>query len=520
MEFILLERGESIPSNAKNKVFLRIDKWNDYSFVTVFYLHFVDNLGTLHHIGNVKIGFKGQTTDTGTYIKIEKDFGGKKFLSLNDEYFSLGEDLEYYKGLNLLNEDVKKEILSSLNDLAYLNPKIDEVKDEKVFNYSLLRFVSLTSIYGQFARIIKRQAELTEFNFSFVIPKTENNSEIKLDFNVEPLSKPSTNIHAIIGRNGVGKTTILNGMVKAIMSKTESNNRFYLDYLGFCRREIDSTYFSNLISISWSAFDTFVPPKEQADPAQGTCYFYIGLKKQHGIQTATDIHEEFAEALSICLFRKKEQRLTKAIRNLESDTNFKFMELPEKLKINSNESNINIKEAAIKLIQNMSSGHAIVLLTITKLIAVLEEKTLILIDEPESHLHPPLLSAFVRALSELLYEVNGVAIIATHSPVVLQEIPKSCVWKIQRVGIATDTKRPKIETFGENVGVLTREVFGLEVIKSGFHKLLIESVNENKSYDEILDEYKHQLGIEAKGLLKILIAERDRKNAEIRSAEL
>lgn len=47
-----------------------------------------------------------------------------------------------------------------------------------------------------------------------------------------------------------------------------------------------------------------------------------------------------------------------------------------------------------------------------------------LIDEPEGHLHPPLLSAFVRALSELLVNRNGVAIIATHSPVVLQEVPR------------------------------------------------------------------------------------------------
>jgi predicted ATP-dependent endonuclease of OLD family len=72
----------------------------------------------------------------------------------------------------------------------------------------------------------------------------------------------------------------------------------------------------------------------------------------------------------------------------------------------------------------MSSGHAIVLLTITRLVATVEEKTLVLLDEPESHLHPPLLSAFIRALSDLLYDRNGVAIIATHSPVVLQESSK------------------------------------------------------------------------------------------------
>ncbi|MDK7046806.1 AAA family ATPase, partial [Escherichia coli] len=100
----------------------------------------------------------------------------------------------------------------------------------------------------------------------------------------------------------------------------------------------------------------------------------------------------------------------------------------------------------------------------------------VLIDEPESHLHPPLLSAFIRALSDLLLDRNGLSIIATHSPVVLQEVPKRCVWKINRSRLSTESRRPDIETFGENVGILTREVFGLEVVKSGFHDLLVQSV--------------------------------------------
>jgi predicted ATP-dependent endonuclease of OLD family len=98
-----------------------------------------------------------------------------------------------------------------------------------------------------------------------------------------------------------------------------------------------------------------------------------------------------------------------------------------------------------------------------------------LLDEPEAHLHPPLLSAFIRALSDLLVNRNGVAIIATHSPVVLQEVPKICVWKIWRNGREVVVERPEIETFAENVGILTRKVFGLEVANSGFHKLLSES---------------------------------------------
>ena len=165
---------------------------------------------------------------------------------------------------------------------------------------------------------------------------------------------------------------------------------------------------------------------------------------------------------------------------------------------------------ARRKIRKMSSGHAVVLLTMTRLVATVEEKTLVLIDEPESHLHPPLLSAFIRALSELLHSRNGVSIIATHSPVVLQEVSKSNVWKINRVGLVTKPRRPEIETFGENVGILTREVFGLEVTKSGFHDLLEKSVRGGGTYDEILVEYKDQLGMEARAILKAILAHRDR----------
>lgn len=47
-----------------------------------------------------------------------------------------------------------------------------------------------------------------------------------------------------------------------------------------------------------------------------------------------------------------------------------------------------------KYLSRMSSGHAIVLFTITRLVDTVGEKSLVLLDEPEVHLHPPLLSAF------------------------------------------------------------------------------------------------------------------------------
>jgi hypothetical protein len=59
------------------------------------------------------------------------------------------------------------------------------------------------------------------------------------------------------------------------------------------------------------------------------------------------------------------------------------------------------------------------------------------------------------------------------------------------------------------VGVLTREVFGLEVSKSGFHDLLASSVAEGKSYEEVEQDYRCQLGFEGKVILRTMVTLRD-----------
>ena len=165
-------------------------------------------------------------------------------------------------------------------------------------------------------------------------------------------------------------------------------------------------------------------------------------------------------------------------------------------------------ELLVGVFREMSSGHKIVLLSLAGLVNRVTEKTLVLIDEPETHLHPPLLSAYIRAVSNLLIELNGVAVVATHSPVVLQEVPQSSVWKLSRQGNAFRIDRPNIETFGENVGTLTREVFGLEVTHSGFFQMLSELAEKYDSYEKVLEVLGNQLGAEGRAMVRILFAEK------------
>lgn len=263
------------------------------------------------------------------------------------------------------------------------------------------------------------------------------------------------------------------------------------------------------------------PPNDRRNANAGIRYYYVGLKKrinQQGqdlwlVKDKSDLCRDFTSSLEICFsLTAKRDRWVRAVNKLESDLNFAEMDLCRLTNLYADDSSDrrqNFFGIANSLFERMSSGHAIVLLTITKLVETIEEKTLVLLDEPESHLHPPLLSAFTRALSDLLTNRNGVAIIATHSPVVLQEVPKNCVSIIRRTRLITNIDRPESETFAENVGTLTREVFGLEVSKSGFHNLLATSVAEGRSYEDIEQEYHHQLGFEGKAILRSMIVSRD-----------
>ncbi|EGQ8240294.1 AAA family ATPase [Vibrio parahaemolyticus] len=519
MNFVVLGRNENTFQSV-NTAFLTIDHWNDFSFVTMFYLTVYDEKGIEHDIGNIKIGFKGQTTEVSTYSTL-----GKQFLSLGDQYFSLGDSVSFYKNLNKLSPTQKEKILISLEDIVYQPKKIKAIEDEEVLNTSLLRGVTLSDIHGQFLRVLSGLTELSDFDFNFVRNNLEGFCDLKIPFKVRVGSMPSTNIHAFIGRNGCGKTTILNGMIKAITSPDDGNNYFTEDGT-FNETRIPNGYFRSLVSVSFSAFDPFTPPQEQADPAKGTRYFYIGLKNRDNsdeLNSLENLRRDFVAALIGCLRNEDKKSIwLDAISKLSSDKNFENMGLSilntrfQSLKQNSPTVQVDsplFKDMFYSDIQNylsrMSSGHAIVLFTITRLVDTVGEKSLVLLDEPEGHLHPPLLSAFLRTLSDLLYIKNGVAIIATHSPVVLQEIPKSCVWKVLRSREAINIERPDVETFGENLGVLTREVFALEVTNSGYHSLLSKSVNSGASYEDILNEYRGQIGLEGRTVLKAMVLNRE-----------
>lgn len=494
------------PDSGKDSIYLTIDNWNDYGFVTSFGVYAFDQTGTRHDLPSVRIGFIGQTTETDTYQKLEGAFE-----RLPGGFFSLGMGVDYYQQLfSSFDPEWREEFLSRLRDVVWDEQILEQAVDEQVFRTSHLRNIDLTQIKDQFASVLSGDVRLTDYDFGFDLPQAEKFAGFDLTFSVTANSTPSTNMHALIGRNGVGKTTLLNGMVKAIASTGETDAHFYRTTPFGAKQALDESYFTSLVSVAFSAFDPFDLPAEDGSGR----YSYIGMTDLSDgdegaiIKSKSEVLNEFIAALGYCFNDdRRKNRWIQAIGTLQSDANFAEMDLLVLSNLDDNE----LEERTRYLFGKMSSGHSIVILTMTLLVSKVEERTLVLFDEPESHLHPPLLSALIRSLSQLLHARNAVAIIATHSPVVLQEIPRSCVWKVFRSRLASEKKRPDTETFGENVGILTREVFGLEVEKSGYHTVLSDLVDRGGDYEKILDTLGGNVGDEARGILRAMTVNRDEK---------
>jgi predicted ATPase len=522
MQFTVLATGAKPTDSANNCAFLVTDNADDWGkFTTQYTLIVFDSAGMSHTIGAVKIG-ESDMAEGQMRAAIPETFE-----SLGTQFFSLGQDDTYYEQLNGLKKATRENILRSLRDIAADDSIYKKAIKEAVTTESLLRLVTGATVQNQFRRLAKKGGDrLTPYEFKYTGPKVSKKNggspaPIMIDFKVLPDSNPPTNIHVLIGPNGVGKTSILEWMAHATTeSKAAAGKCGVFEQINAANK----VNFAGLVSVTFSAFDPFDPLPDRRGEGAGMRYSYVGLKstsKSHPPGTLKNLKiltGDFTKSLQACVTGVKAERWREAMETLESDPSFLDQDVSALLddfieddgsKVNWDEAMESLANKATDLFMCLSTGHKIALLTITRLVETVEERTLVLFDEPESHLHPPLLSAFVRAISDLLIKRNGVAILATHSPVVLQEVPSSCVWKLRRYGGVVKAERPDVETFGENVGVLTREVFGLDITKSGFHNMVCEVVESADDYDAVIEHFSDQLGTEARAVARGLIAVRD-----------
>lgn len=511
-------------------VYLFDSDWDDYSFQTIFQAVYLDWSGTRRPIGSLKIGQYGLQPHRGP--NPPAGFGRPalptEFPELDrNVFFSLGQDSTYYENINQLDAEVRgfrERYLGAVNDIPFRGLLVD-VLGERVMQRSLLRTVSVATVRDQFTRLARGDSGLVRYNLHF--PIRDDFEAPTLQCSVEPNSLPPENIRVLIGRNGAGKSTTL----RQIENMLISGARDYAVEEIVARQRAQ---LAKLVSVSFSAFDAFKHLSDGETGKDDLTYHYVGLQcdeqsapppedesedvdpwspqpepiaPQRRTRTSAELTDLIIDKVAYCSgVEELWRRLCAALYIIEGDPNFAEFGITDI--VLEGESTEAVRSALQPVVEEMSSGHKIVLLTLARLVETVAEKTLVLFDEPESHLHPPLLSALVRALSDLLADRNGLAIIATHSPVVLQEVPKSCVFIIENSPAGVTLSSPELETFGENVGTLTAAVFGLEVTRTGFYAMLRNVADEETDYPAALRRFRNQLGAEGRAILRSMTTTR------------
>lgn len=535
MFFRICEENEQI-LYQRNIVCLRIDNRTDHGYQTAFDATFYDTLGRKKHLGIVKIGRKGMKPG---FIR---DDLPKEFAKLPNNFFSLGQDEDYYERIKELGRklgvEVRTTMLGAIRDVAFDLTIFDSNKYEQVMIQSLLanivtddddeRRKAVAKVKGQFNRMAEKGgSRLTKYHFTYTAPRTEKKDIVPtaLEFIVEPESNPPSNIHAMIGRNGCGKTYLIHHMVKCLQDRNGGHGKF--TYHG---EPEEIREFANVVCIAFSPFDRFPQPVMRKSDIPAS---FVGLNEDIFRESSNNseqdpeknrlieaIGDQFWDYLCNCLITEQRQRLwLDAVEIIKKEFDEhgsgifrEIKNLMERMKEQMDEELLQSRRRSIMdVFGQLSSGHKVVLLTLTSCVAEIEERTILFLDEPENHLHAPLLSALIRSLSDLLRKRNGVAIISTHSPVVLQEVPSVCVQVLDRYGSRIKVRKPKIKTFGATVGSLSQEVFGLKSRDSGFYQLLKQAVDEYGAYDEVVKLFGDQLGDQAELMLYTLLMLNERK---------
>lgn len=510
-----------------NTLYLLFNSMNDSRYHTYYYIIYIDNYRHIHNIGHTKIGLYSNKNYDENYQSKNQHIA---YYELdNNMYFSLGQDESYYENLIKLGDPLYKEILVELNDVVYNNKLYNLAKDFKVFKKSLALHLSHNTITQQFRNILIN-TKITQFEFNYAFPATDNHFlNNNLNFNINYSDNNNNNIYAFIGSNGIGKSHLLSNIINASLEKEDK------DY-GKISFGKNSSSFSRIIFVSYSNFDTRkFDFKEKNNTKCLIPYNYIGFEIEDIEESEYEVYVYsiignndkidkkdptfiFLHEFSQLINNKKFDLWIKAINILDTDTILKenILDFINTELTYLNYSNIqksqNILYKFYIKFESLSSGHKIILFTITKILNRIYENCLLIFDEPELHLHPPLISAYINSLTYILSERNAIGIIATHSPVVLQELKKDNVFKFNRINEFIKISNPKIETYGENIGSITNDVFNLEIKNSGYYKNLKELVSTGLTYEDILNKLNNNLGDEGKSILNMLIHYRYNSN--------
>jgi predicted ATPase len=504
-------------------------KWDDYGHKTTVLASLVLPSG-IRALDPIKVLVEGQDFTANYFEKLLQEGWDGVFPPPRTNYISNPTNISFYEELeSVVGRDAMLSAAEMLRDAALLVRVRDDSEAVRMiamppFNYSLLRERGDQRAYNEGWKIFSGETPTVEDSCFTFVDREGKHQNILFGFRSSSLLPKDINL--LIGPNGVGKSQLLHQLVEHWLQVP------CFPGVGFEKQPS----FGSLIAISYSPFERLRFDTEGLELADRAVYQYFGLRGRganrptlsldHARQAAVEsliscarddrrfsgikawsqklwtLHEVLGQAISFD-FAAVEVPATATAGAFMLSQESSILPLVEVRTVGADGKEIirrfvridsdtlnNIDLDAIKkhariasgvtlfrngLIMEMSSGQRLFSYLVINLLGSVRRNSLIIIDEPELFLHPTLETALITMLKSILDIYDSKAIIATHSLVLVREVPRDCVHVFEQTADGLLIKRPPFQTFGGDMQRISTYVFGDNSVTKPFEQWINEA---------------------------------------------
>ncbi|RMR37944.1 putative phage-related protein [Pseudomonas syringae pv. coriandricola] len=506
------------------------DDWNDFGLRTRIDISICLSEHDSPYETAAFIGFITNSKDEANgVIRLEEMLEGTSNIELPatdaHRFFTMLPSMDAYRALVIKYGPAKTVVaLKAMRDLVTLNEFkntsnwLDLAAQSEVFLKSFIRNAESYFAYKNAGSIL-RGLEYEEFgklsetlHIQFQLQGRVNPHELTFRFSHnDDLPK---RIAVVIGKNGVGKSQTLGRIVRAALSGDSSLTDGNVGGRVLVNRVLAFAPTNETGSV--------FPGDRRKRPRVWYRRFSLNrlgrIRKGLGvadqvIQTARS-NEYIGEVARWDIFLNaikaidNWEQLSLPIRGSRQEAlSFRRMRQGGEQQIIENFASIDLRREPVRMIDGvgypLSSGEISFVRFAAQASLHVENGSLLLLDEPETHLHPNFISQFVSLLNSLLVQTGSAAIIATHSAYFVREVfqEQVSVLRTDKENFVT-VERPMLRTFGADVGAISYFVFGEDEPSQLASALEAKLLRRFSTWDALYHRYKSELSLEVLGALR------------------
>lgn len=445
-------------------------------------------------------GFSKGSLSEAVFAPLDGKFKNSGYVIWGKVYFftMLPSMADYRSGIEKLGVEQFGEFLRAINDLVLFKDSSEEwvsqAVSSEVFRLGFMRHSEGFFAFSNADSVLSGVEEeyfggiSQNLSFRFTLDGFKNEHCIELKYNQESLIPKRINI--LIGKNGLGKSQALRSFCRAALQYRDSSISLVDS------NSNDRPMINRLLAIATPGETQNTFPGERIS-TQKLYYRRLSLTRNGRAKRTRSINE-----LIIQLIRSEEVVGRNSRWNLFTDALSKVLHFDKLVLQTNNGSYIHLcvldkmggEQASLEkwaeidansepkfLFSNeprsLSSGQLTFLKFALLSCLYIENGSFVLLDEPETHMHPNMISDFVGLLDQLLEETGSQALIATHSVYFVREVSREQVHVFSK----EDDDRilivsPRLRTFGADVESISQFVFNEDV--------------DNHLIDKIFDKVK------------------------------